>query len=83
MDKSDYNEKPAKPGTPLEPAELPESPPEFQPGTQAARSDESGPEEKVHPTASLDIRSGQKGGRPGKPTTGTHPTRELDIRRRR
>jgi len=83
MDKNDYNTEPAHPGNVLEPDQLPESPPEFQRGTQAPRSDESGPQTKVHPTTALDIRSGQKGSRPGKPSSGTHPTTELDIRRRR
>lgn len=82
MDKSDYKTTPAHPGTPLEPAELPESPPEFQTATQAARSEESGFEEGTHPTTELDVRTGQKAGRPeGKPKT--HPTAELHVKPRR
>jgi len=83
MDQSDYNTKPAHPGVPLEPDQLPESPNDFQTATQAVRSDESAAGPGPHPSTELDIRSGQKGGRIGKPSSGTHPTRELDVRRKR
>jgi len=82
MDERDYNTKPAHPGRPLEPDELEESPPQFQEATQSARSDESGPDEGTHPSAELNIRTGQKGGRPGRPSSGAHPSAQLDIRRK-
>jgi len=83
MDERDYNTKGAHPGRPLESDELEESPPQFQEATQASRSDESSPESREHPSTELDVRTGQKGGRPGKASSGTHPSAALDIRRRR
>jgi hypothetical protein len=71
-EKTDY-QGPAEPGTPLEPDELPESPPDFQPGTQGKRET---PE--AHPTASLSSTPSHKRG-PVAPA-GKHPTSELHIK---
>lgn len=70
-EKTDY-QGPAEPGTPLEPDELPESPPEFQKATQAPRQ-----EKEVHPTSELSSTPRHKA---GKPSSGTHPTAELHIK---
>jgi len=78
MDQSDYNTKPAHPGTPLEPDELPESPPQFQPGTQAPRA--QGVQKEVHPTVEL---SSMPKHSPGKVSVGKHPTSELHIKPKR
>jgi hypothetical protein len=66
----------AHPGTPLEPDELPESPPQFQSATQAARSEQA-PEERVHPTTELSSTPKHS---PGKPSSGKHPTSELHVK---
>jgi hypothetical protein len=69
---------PAQPGTPLEPDELEPSPPEFQKATQSGREEPEAP--KAHPTSAL---STQKRGRsPGPVSKGSHPTNELNLRRR-
>lgn len=64
----------ANPGTPLEPDELPESPPEFTP--QAGKRQEPAAPE-AHPTSELSSTPKHK---PGKPSSGTHPTAELHVK---
>jgi len=87
MDKTDYNEEPAKPGTPLEPDELEEDVPEkrtYYQDKESLGGPERGrkaPEPAAHPTTELAV--GKRSAKPGKPSSGSHPTSELDVRRRR
>ena len=78
MEKGDVFEEPAHPGTPLEPDELPESPPEFQTTTQEARKEPAVAQE--HPTKALSTLP--LGKKVGKPASGKHPTAELHIKPR-
>ena len=64
----------AHPGLPLEPDELPESPPQFSP-QQAARNEPDEP--KGHPTTELSSTPKHS---PGKPSSGKHPTSELHVK---
>jgi hypothetical protein len=64
----------AEPGKPLAPDELPENPPQFQGATQSARK-----EQDVHPTSELSSTPSHK---PGKPSSGKHPTSELHVKPR-
>lgn len=75
QDRSDVFEGPAHPGTPLEPDELPESPPEFTP--QAGVRQEPAAK-AAHPTSELDSTPSRKAG-PIRPA-GKHPTAELHIK---
>lgn len=72
QDRKEEFEGEAHPGTPLEPDELPESPPEFS-KQQAARK-----EQDVHPTSELSSTPSHKPG-PIRPS-GKHPTAELHIK---
>jgi hypothetical protein len=74
MDKGEEFEGEAHPGTPLEPDELPESPPEFQTATQGPRQ-----EKDVHPTSELSSTPKHSA---GKPSGGKHPTAELHVKPR-
>lgn len=71
-DKDAGYEGEAHPGTPLEPDELPESPPDKYGPKQAGRS-----ETEAHPTSEL---SSTPKHTPGKPSSGKHPTSELHIK---
>jgi hypothetical protein len=76
MDQKTDNQGPAQPGTPLEPDELPPSPPDFQPGTQSKRAQTEVP--AAHPTSELSSTPSHKRG-PIAPA-GKHPTSELHIK---
>lgn len=71
-DRDEEFEGKAHPGEPLEPDELPESPPEF-----SKQQDKPREEPDVHPTSELSSTPKHK---PGKPSSGTHPTAELHIK---
>jgi hypothetical protein len=77
MEKGQDFEGKAHPGTPLEPDELEESPPEFQSATQGPRKEGEQPE--AHPTSELSSLPKRS---PGKASSGKHPTDELAVKPR-
>ena len=72
--KGEVFEGPAHPGAPLEPDELPESPPEF---TKQAGVRQEPEEPQAHPTTELSSTPKRS---PGKPASGKHPTAELHVK---